>query len=354
MEAGAAPRYPAPAVAEGGPLRRALRTPLARLFVYYAVLIGVAALLIEFSDVVRSALVSPAAPVLQEGAALVSGQEPPSSWAETPALYSDTLARMRVTLLVVLGAVALAIPVAWVYMVTKRLRYDPGLVRSVVLLPIAVAGILLVVKNSLALAFSLAGIVAAVRFRNTLKDPQDAVYIFLTIAIGIAAGVQALDVGLVVSVAFNLAVLGLWQFQVGSIYSGRYERTGVLSIGETTLLVARTPEECSVIRKRALAEGSEMEEADGILLIHTRDPELARHTVQDALTESARDWQLLSMIERGGGVHTGEYLVRLAKKRTPADLIGALDEWSAHIQAAEYVAYRTRTRSRDDEEGEDG
>src|SRR5256885_7014990 len=37
----------------------------------------------------------------------------------------------------------------------------------------------------------LAAIVAAVRFRNTLKDTKDAVYIFLALAVGVAAGVYS-------------------------------------------------------------------------------------------------------------------------------------------------------------------
>jgi Domain of unknown function (DUF4956) len=347
-------RYPlAQPPAQLGPVRRIARAPLFKLAVYYILLVVVSALLIRQFPIVREALVTPAVPVLGEGAALVTGTEPPTSWMESSALLATTIERAMTTLLVVLGAVALGVPVAWVYMMTKRLRYDPGLVRSVVILPIAVAGILLVVKNSLALAFSLAGIVAAVRFRNTLKDPRDAVFIFLTIAIGISAGVQALDVALVVSVAFNIAVLALWKFQVGSIYGGRYGRTGVLSIGDSSLLVAQTPRACRTLRRQLLGRVGEMK-TDGILLIHTTEPELARHTVQDALTETARNWRLLGISARGESVHTAEYIVRLEKKLTPADLIGALDEWSAHIAAAEYIPFRQRDRPRlsDDDDDE--
>jgi len=52
--------------------------------------------------------------------------------------------------------------------------------------------VVLIVRDSVALAFSLAGIVAAVRFRNTLRDTKDAVYIFLAIAVGLAAGCSRL------------------------------------------------------------------------------------------------------------------------------------------------------------------
>ncbi|MGH7574920.1 MAG: DUF4956 domain-containing protein [Longimicrobiales bacterium] len=325
------------------PWQRLWRSQLFRLALYYVALITIAGLLIREFPLVRRALITPSIPVIGEGAALIMGQGEPPSWRTTPALLAGLLDRTITTLLVIAGAVALAIPVAWTYMVTKRLRFDPGLVRSVVILPIAVAGIVLVVKNSLAIAFSLAGIVAAVRFRNTLKDPRDAVFVFLTIAIGIAAGVHALDVALVVSIGFNLAVLVLWTFQVGSLYGGAYGRTGVISIGDTSLLAAQTPAARRGIRRQLLDRALDMK-IDGILLVHTTDPEMARHSVQDALTETARDWRLLGLVSRGDHVTTAEYFVRLAKRQTPADLIGALDEWSAHIPAAEFIPFRRRNR----------
>ncbi len=76
-----------------------------------------------------------------------------------------------------ISALALVLPVALVYVRTRtRRKYDASLVQTVIVLPITVAAILIVVQNSLALAFSLAGIVAAVRFRNTLRESRDAVY----------------------------------------------------------------------------------------------------------------------------------------------------------------------------------
>jgi hypothetical protein len=333
--------------AQPGVIERILKAPLFRLGLYYAAVVVLGIVLAREFPLARSALFAPSFPALAEGAAILSGGTPPAAPAPVASVASGQ--RALTTLLVVLGAIVLAIPVAWVYMWSKRLRYDPGLVRSVIILPIAVAGILLVVKNSLAIAFSLAGIVAAVRFRNTLKDPQDAVYVFLTIAIGIAAGVQALDVALVVSVVFNLAVLAMWKFQVGSVYGGRYGRTGVLSIGDSSLLVAQTPEACRAVRRQVFDRVDDME-ADGVLLVHSTDVDMARQTVQDALAQTAKDWRLLGIYSRGDSVHTAEYLVRLVKDATPADLIGSLDDWSTQITAAEYIPYRQRGRSRSEDE----
>jgi hypothetical protein len=116
-----------------------------------------------------------------------------------------------------LAALALMSPVAWMYMRTKpRANYDASLVQTVIVLPVVISGVVLIVRDSVALAFSLAGIVAAVRFRNTLRDTKDAVYIFLAIAVGLAAGVQAFSVGFVVSVIYVAVVLVLWRFDVGT------------------------------------------------------------------------------------------------------------------------------------------
>src|SRR5258708_35155626 len=87
-----------------------------------------------------------------------------------------------------LTALLLVLPVSWVYMLTKqRSGYDQSVVQTVIILPMTVAATVILVQNSLALAFTLAAIVAAVRVRNTLKDTKDAGYIFLARALGGAA-----------------------------------------------------------------------------------------------------------------------------------------------------------------------
>jgi hypothetical protein len=318
--------------------------PYLRLAVYYAVLIAAFSALVYLVPAVRNAFVTSTLLPTREGGLLESAPDL-SRYAGEIALR-DALDRVLLTLLVITGALLLVVPVAWVYMLTKRFRYDPALVASVIILPIVVAGTAFVVRNSLALAFSLAGIVAAVRFRNTLKDPRDAVYIFLVIACGLSAGVQALDVALAISLAFNFVVLTVWKFNIGSIYSGSFGRTGVLSVGNQALLVAEEPAQQRAVRRRMLQYDGDMR-TDGVLLVHSAEPDLARITVQEALSDMAREWRLADVVPRGGDLHTLEYLVRLKKTITPADLVGALDErWSVQVSAAEYFPMRTRKRKR--------
>ncbi len=343
-----APRYP-PSQRRAGWLQRvsqSRRAPFLRLLLYYLVLIAAMGALVYWVPVVRDAFVSPVVlPALEDGGGLAAGPVTANEVGSKLSL-NEAVQRALTTLLVIVGALSLVVPVAWVYMFTKRFRYDPALVASVIILPIVVAGIALVVKNSLALAFSLAGIVAAVRFRNTLKDPRDAVYIFLVIGIGLSAGVQALDVAMVMSMAFNVVVLFVWKYNVGSIYSGRFGRTGILSVGTGDWLVAQEPEQQRAIRRRMLEHEDDMQR-DGILLVHSPEPDVARTTVQEALGDMTRDWRLVDVVRPAGRPATLEYLVRLKKSATPADLVGALDErWSSQVAAAEYVPFRTRRKKR--------
>lgn len=107
-----------------------------------------------------------------------------------------------------LGSVLLMLPVSWIYKgIHKDGEHDQSLDETTLILPAVVAGIVMVVQHSLALAFSLAGIVAGVQFRRALSDTFDTLFIFVAIAVGIAAGIKALDIAVVLTVFFNFATL---------------------------------------------------------------------------------------------------------------------------------------------------
>ena len=120
-------------------------------------------------------------------------------------------------LIAVTGAILTVLPVCWTYMAIRiRDDYDQSLVETIMLLPIAVTAIVIIVHNSLALAFSLAGIVGGVRFRNTLKSSGDALYILLAIGIGLSAGIGAMEIAVIMSMAFNFCFLILWISDFGA------------------------------------------------------------------------------------------------------------------------------------------
>lgn len=121
------------------------------------------------------------------------------------------------------GAVILTIPISWAYFITSRQsRIDQSFLQTIMILPIVVTGISMIVLNSLALAFSLAGVVAAVRFRFSLNQPSDAMYIFVAIGIGLGCGIGALGVSGVISLAFVLATLVIWRLEYGKTLAGPF------------------------------------------------------------------------------------------------------------------------------------
>jgi len=316
--------------------------PIIRFIGYYVALVGVAALLATFVPAVQRAFVSP---IVVPGIGMDAGAllEPGAPLTGTPAVapgpFGGSLERALTTALVSLGLLALIMPVSWVYMYTRRFRYDRALVQSIIILPLVVAGMVMIVKNSLALAFSLAGIVAAVRFRNTLKDPRDAVYIFLSLGLGLAAGVQALDIALVMSLSFNLVVLLLWRVNFGAVYSGEEGTGGMLAIGDPGLRQAHTPDARRKLVE-SYAEAARDITADGILLAYGVEPGAARTAVESAISGLGKDWVFLEPTAGRHGVIMLPALIRFKKKASPTDLLAELDEyWASHVAAAEYVPF---------------
>jgi hypothetical protein len=121
------------------------------------------------------------------------------------------------------GALILTVPVSWAYFITSRARrIDQSFLQTIIILPVVVTGIAMIVLNSLALAFSLAGIVAAVRFRFSLDQPSDAMYIFVAIGIGLGSGIGALAVAAVISATFVFATLIIWKLEYGKTLSGSF------------------------------------------------------------------------------------------------------------------------------------
>lgn len=278
---------------------------LLRLLLYYALLTAGTLLLMRHSPAVREAVsvdLPPgmSAPDLQ---ALAGGA---AAGPDGGAVAAPPGALLRIALAMT-GALALAIPVAWVYMLSKRRqRWDPSVVQTVILLPLVVAGIAALVRNSLALAFSLAGLAAAVRFRNTLKDTKDAVYIFLAIALGLSAGVQALALAFIVSVMFNGAVIALWALNVGDTYPGEPRPT--------------------FTREFAIMDP---ERPDGFLLVVADGP--AQERVESALHLHVSHWKLVKRSPSESGKTSLTYLVRLKKKTTPPTLLAAVVALGANV-----------------------
>ena len=249
-----------------------------------------------------------------------------------------------------LGALALMIPVAWVYLLTKQRRgYDESVVQSMLILPIAVAGMVLIVQYNYALAFALAGIVAAVRFRTTLKDTKDAVYIFLAIGVGLASGAFYLSVAGILSVVFNAVILYLFWSNFGNIYADQRSRTGAMgladvlagpgsastaiSVGDPQLLEAMTQEEIRDVATRvarmdrylkAELSRKKKQRLNALLIVHAEQLVGAQALVEEILGRMAVRWELAEILPGSGTSSVLEYLVRMREDESAGRLLELL------------------------------
>ena len=142
-------------------------------------------------------------------------------------LQRDWVAGMLSLFGAMFATLVLMLPVSWVYKTIHRDElHDHSLDETTLVLPAVVAGIVLIVQHSLALAFSLAGIVAGVRFRRALTDTFDTLFILVAIGVGIAAGTRSLEIAAALTVFFNYATIGVGAFGDGleSRYAAKEKR----------------------------------------------------------------------------------------------------------------------------------
>src|SRR5207244_2240153 len=82
--------------------------------------------------------------------------------------------------------------------VHRRYHRDRPLTRSLlqaqVLLCVAGAMVMVIIGNSIARAFGVAGAAGIVRFRTPVEDPKDSTILFLMVGLGMACGVGLLEV----------------------------------------------------------------------------------------------------------------------------------------------------------------
>jgi len=185
--------------------------PLFTILVYYAALAGLVAGIVAMFPAYTRYLPFGG---IQDLINMPTDTEVIATFVNTPEGYSQSAITLAFA---ILGALLLMAPISWVYFITTRAKQiDRSFAQTMVVLPVIVAGIAMIVQNSLALAFSLAGVVAAVRFRFSLEEPAHALYIFAAIGVGLGAGIGALGIAFVTSLGFVLVNMALWKLDYGA------------------------------------------------------------------------------------------------------------------------------------------
>ena len=208
-----------------------------RLILYFVVLFGSLVMIVTgWPDVVQSlpigghdALDAFDLPsISQDSAPSTSGGKDDFEITSSFRPTSDNVASSILFLsLHLTGTILLMIPITWTYMATRQdIGYRKNFPRALIILPICATTIVLLIQDSLALAFGLAAMVAAVRFRVTLAEAIDGIFVFAAICVGLAAGIGYLGIASGMAVFFCFTSVVLWYLDYGEnpLDSARQDR----------------------------------------------------------------------------------------------------------------------------------
>ena len=120
-----------------------------------------------------------------------------------PTATSDVLANLLVAFLC-------GLMLSIIYRLTYRgPSYSVTFVNALVLLSIIAAIVIMVIGNNIARAFGLVGAMSIIRFRTAIRDTMDLVFIFLSLALGMACGVGLNAVALTGAMLAGLVIVAL-------------------------------------------------------------------------------------------------------------------------------------------------
>ncbi len=127
--------------------------------------------------------------------------------------------------LALLISFVLSMMVAWVYRRTyQSLAYSRAFVHTLVLGAAVSCMMIMAIGNNLARGLGILGTLATVRFRTPIRDPRDIIFLFASLAIGIACGAAVFSVAVVGTLFFCAIALYLhW-----SPFASRREYEGLL------------------------------------------------------------------------------------------------------------------------------
>ena len=114
-------------------------------------------------------------------------------------------------------ALVCGIIIAVVYrFIYKGPSYSVTYVNSLVLLALVTSVVMLVIGNNLARAFGLVGAMSIIRFRTAVRDVQDIVFIFFSLAVGMASGVGLHLIAIVGTITISFIAVVLVTFNFGA------------------------------------------------------------------------------------------------------------------------------------------
>jgi uncharacterized membrane protein YhiD involved in acid resistance len=189
-----------------------------------------------------------------------------------------------VALACLLLAFVLCMVIAWVYTFTYQgLSYMRGFVQTIAVGGVISALVMLAIGDDIARGLGVVGALTIVRFRNTLKDSRDLLFVFTSLAVGVACGVQTFAIALVGTAVFSMAMIYVSFSSFGS-----------------------------------------RRQFDAVLRVQLPAGALESRTFNEVLKRHCRSFVLINLRELNGNAQEHVYHVRLLRPDSKSTLLGEL------------------------------
>ena len=130
--------------------------------------------------------------------------------------YSNASMNTGTIISVLVMVAILAIYEFFVYrMVSHRSFYNKSFNITVAILPFFISTIILCLQSNLVITLGTIGALAIIRFRTSVKDPVDMLYLLWSVFIGIICGCQLFEVGVLTSIFVTVVLIALEHLNFG-------------------------------------------------------------------------------------------------------------------------------------------
>ena len=130
--------------------------------------------------------------------------------------YANESITTSTILSVLLMVAILAIYEFFVYrMVSHRSFYNKSFNITTAILPFFISSIILCLQSNLVITLGTIGALAIIRFRTSVKDPVDMLYLLWSVFIGIICGCRLFEVGVLTSVVVTIVLILLENINFG-------------------------------------------------------------------------------------------------------------------------------------------
>jgi uncharacterized membrane protein YhiD involved in acid resistance len=177
--------------------------------------------------------------------------------------------------------------VAMTYQKTYQgLSYSRNYIQALILASIVATIAMQAIGDNLARGLGMMGALAIVRFRSSLKDPKDMIFIFMALAVGISCGVYS----------FSIATIGTLGFSFFSV----------------------------VINTLPFSKESHF---DGLLRFNLGNDKEDKKLLEELLDDNCQNFALITLREVGQGSRLDyAYQIKLRTKETYAGFVEKLQE----------------------------